>query len=239
MGVIQSCYLPWRGYFDFIRSVDLFVIYDDVCYSAGGWRNRNRLKTSSGMKWLTVPVESGAGGRNIDEVKIGRSRKPWIEGHRGLIRNALKNAPYFDDVLRLWSDGVAKDCDHLSELNERMLRLVCEYLGISTRIIRARPYMPVGDGTARLLDLLRKLEAGAYLSGPSAEDYLDKEAFRRSGIRLEYKSYDYLPYPQLWGPFDGAVSILDLIANCGPQAARLIQSLTPDRTIVDLQDDVS
>lgn len=233
LGVIQSCYVPWRGYFDFIRSVDVFVIYDDVEFSSGGWRNRNRLKTESGLKWLTVPVVGGAGSLCIDEVRIGNARKPWRQSHEGLIKAALEGAAFFDDAIRLWREGVVHQGDRLSELNERMIRVICEYLGISTPIVRSRAYAPTGKGSARLLDLLGKLHADAYLSGPSADDYLDKDAFRRSGIRLEYKSYDYPSYPQRWGQFEGAVSILDLIANCGREGARWLRSSTPDRVVVE------
>lgn len=91
----------------------------------------------------------------------------------------------------------------------------------------------MGTKTDRLIDLSKKLNATTYLSGPSADAYLDKEAFRRNGIRLEYKSYDYEPYPQLWGPFEGAVTVLDLIANCGPAAKNHIRSRTPDKVVIE------
>lgn len=82
----------------------------------------------------------------------------------------------------------------------------------------------------RLIQLLRAV-CGTYLSGPSADGYLEKDRFREAGIRLEYKSYDYELYPQLWGAFEGRVTMLDLIANCGPEAKTLIQSKTPNMVV--------
>jgi len=39
----QSNYISWKGYFDMIKSVDLFILYDDVQYTRRDWRNRNKI----------------------------------------------------------------------------------------------------------------------------------------------------------------------------------------------------
>jgi hypothetical protein len=231
VGVIQSCYVPWRGYFDFIASCDLFVVYDDVQYSSGGFRNRNRVKHPAGLKWLTVPVRAHSGMR-IDEVPIGNPRKPWRDEHRRLLSESLAPAPFAPEALSLWEEGAAAECGLLSELNVRLLRLVAGHLGIRTPIALSSEMTLRGSGTERLLGLLAQVGASAYLSGPSARDYLDKARFAQEGIRLEYKSYDYPPYPQPWGAFEGRVTILDLIANCGRNAAQYLRSLTPAEVAV-------
>ena len=38
--IIQSNYLPWKGYFDIINEVDIFVFLEDVQYTTRDWRNR-------------------------------------------------------------------------------------------------------------------------------------------------------------------------------------------------------
>jgi len=232
VGVIQSCYLPWRGYFDFINSVDLFVIYDDVQYSTGSWRNRNRLKTHSGLQWITVPVRLRLGQR-IDEVAIGKmSGGHWQEKHRRQLHDALHIAPYCTDAIRLWEAGVARPHTRLTELNVDLIVAVCAYLGINVPIVRSSDYAPCGSGTERLMDLLTRLGATSYLSGPTAKSYIDTSRFQEAGIRLEYKTYDYQPYPQLWGPFEGTVTVLDLISNCGRHAKDYLKSRSPNEVIV-------
>ena len=221
--IIQSSYLPWRGYFDFIRSVDVFVFYDDVQYSTGSWRNRNRLKTAAGAQWITVPVHASTS-RAIDETRIARHNGDWRARHRRQLETALGPAPHFSDARRIWESTVAGDFASISQLNIRLTHAINEYLGIATRAALSRDFQPAGDSTSRLVDLLRKLGADTYLSGPTAKGYLDESAFRAAGIRLEYKTYDYAPYPQLWGAFEGAVTVLDLIANTGPDAARHLAS---------------
>ena len=56
VAIVQSCYIPWKGYFDLINGVDEFILLDDVQYSRANWRNRNRIKTPDGTAWLTIPV---------------------------------------------------------------------------------------------------------------------------------------------------------------------------------------
>lgn len=224
IGIIQSNYIPWRGYFDFIAQVDLFVIYDDVQFSKGSWRNRNQVKTRHGRKWLTVPVQYRLG-MAIDEVRIGRTaNQSWQDAHQQALSDALGTAPYFADALDLWKEGIAFGDATLSELNVRLTRLICGYLGITTPIVRSRDYGLTGAKSERLVQLIKRVGASIYLSGPSAKGYLDEALFAANGIALEYKSYDYAPYPQLWGEFEGAVTVLDLIANVGPSAKEWLQS---------------
>lgn len=227
IAAIQSNYIPWRGYFDFIASVDRFVIYDDVQYSTGSWRNRNRVKTAGGLRWLTVPVRNSLG-LAIDEVKIGNPTKPWRVLHERVLNESLRPARYFSDAFALWADAVEVGDQYLSQLNVRLLRAICNYLAIDTPLLASRDLRLSGTKTGRLLQLLKKLGAKTYLSGPSASDYLDVSLLAENGIEVEYKSYDYAEYPQLWGKFEGTVSILDLIANVGPAAREYLRSRSPN-----------
>lgn len=229
VGIIQSCYIPWRGYFDFIASVDLFVLFDDIQYPYGrSWRNRNQIKASTGLKWLTVPVKAGSAGTPIDQVLIGTPEIPWQTLHQRILKDSLGKAPYFKEAMDIWEEAVSGAGMYLSDLNLHLLRSICHYLKITTPIVASRRYAAQGVKTARLIDLLRKVGATSYLSGPAATAYLDEDAFRQAGIGLSYKTYDYEPYPQLWGKFEGAVTVLDLIANCGSESRRFIDSLSPD-----------
>ncbi|MBN1877020.1 MAG: WbqC family protein [Anaerolineae bacterium] len=231
VGIIQSCYIPWRGYFDFIDSVDLFVIYDDVLYSKGSWRNRNQIKLCDGLKWLTVPVNVKLG-MTIDEVPIHHGGKSWENHHRCLLGEALKEAPFFKEAMMLWDAGISASVNTISQLNVRLIYAICAYLQITTPIIMSRDYNLTGAKTERLIQLLTKLKANVYLSGPAAKNYLDESLFREHGIRLEYKTYDYEPYPQLWGDFIGTVTVLDLIGNVGPESRRYLKSNTPNQLAV-------
>lgn len=231
VAVNQSNYIPWRGYFDIIASVDLFVFYDDLQYTKGDWRNRNRIKTAQGAKWITVPVVYKQLDKLICETEICNDAD-WQGDHLNQWHLHYSKAPFFDDVLGIL-DQLGRDENlTISQLNIRLIREVCAYLGIKTPMVMSSEFNLSGAKTARLVDLLRQTGCSSYLSGPNGDNYLDKEMFRENGLRLYYKTYDYEPYPQLWGPFEGAVTVLDLIANCGPDSATHLRSKTPDVLVV-------
>lgn len=210
----------------------MFVFYDDVQYSKNGWRNRNKIKTPKGVEWLTVPVVHRSLAQLISETRI-RDDATWRKKHHGAWSANYRSAPYFDEVMELLGDLEKLQDRTISELNIRLTRRICDYLEIKTPMILSNDLSLRGSKTERLIDLLKKMNATTYLSGPSADAYLEKDLLRQNGIRLEYKSYDYAPYPQLWGDFVGEVTVLDLIANCGLDAKNLIRSRTPDRVVIE------
>lgn len=230
-GIIQSSFIPWRGYFDFIASVDIFIFHDDIQYTKNDWRNRNRIKTPNGTMWLTVPVSYRKSSQLICDTEIDDSTK-WRKKHMNQWAENYRKAAHIDDVFELLGDMGDGEARTISQLNIRLIQSICSYLAIHTQTILSSELKVDGKKTDRLINLLRAVSATTYLSGPTADNYLDKDAFRNAGITLEYKSYDYDPYPQLWGEFNGAVSVLDLIANCGLGARELINSKKQNKLIV-------
>lgn len=233
VGIIQTNYIPFRGYFDFINSVDLFVFYDDILLSQGrSWRNRNRIKTPDGPKWLTVPLNREAQSRpKISEVRISYQRD-WQRLHLKTLRHNYARSPFFNDLYDIMMECFRHKDDYLSKLNYRLIKSFCRYLGIGTNFVWSWEYNLKGNKTERLIDLLVQLNATHYLSGPAAADYIEPDLFLKAGIGLEYKTYDYLPYPQLFPPFEDNLSVIDLIANVGPRAYEYLHCKEPNQVIV-------
>lgn len=225
VGVIQSNYIPWRGYWDFINSVDIFVIHDDLQYTKQDWRNRNKIKTANGLKWLTIPVKKAPVDTLICETEIAGN--DWIEDHKRQLTVHLGKAPFFRDALDVWSVAEMKYI-YLSNLNVALLRRICRYLDIGTQIVDSRMFGLTGTKTDRLVDLMKKVGGTTYLSGPNARGYLNVPQMNDNGIQVEWKEYNYLPYPQLHGPFEYFVTVLDLIANVGKDAKNHIRSHTAE-----------
>ena len=227
VAILQSAYIPWKGYFDIIGSVDAFVVYDDVQYSKNHWHNRNQIKTQSGPKWLTVPVSMGKGSfQPIDEVKVAQ---PFAAKHWRSIEQSYARAPFFS-LYREWLADLysqAAGLDSLSAVNLLFLTAICKQLGIRTRFLSSREMNIGGGQTERLVNICGELHAGTYLSGPSAKSYLDLGQFTAAGIAVEWMDYaNYPEYGQLHGPFSHAVSVLDLILNIGPEARNHMKSPT-------------
>lgn len=222
IAVLQSNYIPWKGYFDIIAAVDEFVLYDCAQYTKNDWRNRNQIKTPRGKSWLTIPVRQRQLGQTIAETEIADTS--CFRRHWDAFRQAYARAPHFRDCAQLLEDlFLGPPPSMLSEANERLLRRVCAALGVATPITHADDYRPEGDRNERLLDLCRKAGATHYLSGPAARAYLDEGRFLEAGILVEWMDYrGYPEYPQPYPPFDHAVSILDLLACAGPTAPALL-----------------
>jgi hypothetical protein len=225
IAIIQSCYVPWRGFFDLIARCDEYVIFDSVQYAKRHWHNRNRIKTAAGPEWLTIPVLSkGRYEQPIDEVEI---EKPWTDKHWRALELAYRRAPFFEALaptVRGWYLRADKE-KRLTEVNDLFLREIARFLGLGTRIVRDTDYPGQGAKTERLLEIARAAGADYYLSGPSARAYLDEAQFAAAGIEVEWMSYEGYPgYPQLHGGFEAAVSVLDLIFNVGPDAPRYIHA---------------
>jgi hypothetical protein len=223
VGVIQSNYIPWRGYFDFIDSVDLFVFHDDLQYTKNDWRNRNRILTPAGLRWLTVPVSYKHVEQKIDEVLIDYSQN-WAAQHVQQLDANYRRAPFFLDYVHDFAGIIAGRFASISQLNVAVCKWIMRVLELRTPIRMSRDLALSGKKSERLIDLLTKVGATTYVSGPSASSYLDLDLFRRHGICVEYKSYDYPDYAQLSPGFSPGVSILDLLFNTGPEARRYLNS---------------
>lgn len=219
--VLQSNYLPWKGYFDLINDADVFVFYDDVQFTKNDWRNRNRIKTPAGVGWISIPV-GGNIRRQICEVEL--KDRGWQARHWDALTRCYAAAPYFSKYESFFADAfLTRHWTTLSELNHYLIRSICGFLSIETIFEDSRKYGLGGTGSDRLLDLLKKIGAERYVTGPSAIRYLDGSAFAEAGVEVVYKSYDGYPdYPQFHPPFEHAVSIVDTLFQLGPDAGRYI-----------------
>lgn len=223
--ITQSNYIPWRGYFDLLRSADEVILLDSVQYTRRDWRNRNRIKTPNGLSWLTIAVEAkGRYHQAIDETRIADAS--WVSSHIRSIAAAYRRAHHFD-AISPWLFDLMRDVAAeplLSTVNRRLLNAFCSRFGIAVPLMRCAELMDPAElrgmnPTERLLALAGLRGATRYLSGPAAKDYLDVEAFDREGIEIAWMDYQGYPeYPQLWGAFEPAVSIVDLLLNTGDKA---------------------
>ena len=224
IAIVQSSYIPWKGYFDLINSVDEFILFDDMQYTRRDWRNRNKIKTPNGSMWLTIPVEvNGKYFQKIRETVVGDSE--WSRKHWQSILHNYSKAKYFHAFKEQFHDlYLTLNEKSLSHINHRFLTAICRILGITTKISWSMDYHLIEGKTERLIDLCKQAGAAEYISGPSAKGYIDEELFKSEGILLRYIDYsDYPQYDQLFPPFEHTVSIIDLIFNEGAHASKFMK----------------
>jgi hypothetical protein len=230
VAIVQSSYIPWKGYFDLIRAADEFILLDEVQFTKRDWRSRNRIKTKDGLCWLTVPVHSkGKFEQRIADTTI--ADPAWSERHWQTIQSAYARTPFFDTyappLRRLYEKPAS---DRLSDVNRSLIDAICQAFGITTPITWSSEYHPREGRNERLIDLCVKAGATDYLSGPSARGYIDEAAFADAGVTVHFADYTGYPeYPQPYPPFEHAVSALDLLFCTGPRAADFLRDVSPLR----------
>lgn len=241
VAAVQSNYIPWKGYFELIGLVDEFVFYDDVQYSKGSWRNRNRIMTSAGPIWLTIPVVTkGKLHQKVRDVKVADRR--WARHHWRSIEVHYAKARYFREYRAFFEDlylgAETQRLSYLSEVNRRFVTAICELIGIHTELTWVMDLeLSEADRVGRLVEMCTATSATRYVTGPSALDYIAAEPFEQKGITLEIMDYaGYPAYEQLHAPFVHEVSVLDLILNTGPAAplhmrARGLKPFSADQTV--------
>lgn len=222
IAIIQSCYIPWKGYFDIIQAVDEFVLYDTCQFTRRDWRTRNRIKTPQGASWLSVPVcNKGNFTAPINEVEV--DGHAWVDKHMNSFRHHYARARHFKAI---WPEVAAlydacRNLKRLSEINHLLTAGICGLLGVDTPLVWATGEDScAGDPSARRAEICAARGATVYLSGPAAKDYLCLEEFTSRGIEVAWMRYDQYPeYEQLHPPFEHSVTVLDMLFNVGPEAA--------------------
>ncbi len=214
IAILQSNYIPWKGYFDLINSVDTFVFYDSVQYTKNDWRNRNQIKNQNGLQWLTIPVVQNSLQQKISETKI--FNRQWLRKHIQAIEINYKKSPYFNEVFPFIIELYDFDTEFLSEINRTIIEKICIKLNINTEFVSADDLNLVGNKTDKLIDACKKLNASVYVSGPKAKNYIDNRLFDSENIILDWIDYDaYDLHNQIHPPLQHNVSIIDTLFNLG------------------------
>jgi hypothetical protein len=224
IAILQSNYIPWKGYFDLINMVDEFIFYDEVQYTKNDWRNRNKIKTPQGIQWLTIPVRQESLDQKIKDTKI--SDKKWNIKHWRAISQNYAKTKYFKEYKDIFEElYLTCDEEYLSEINYKFITTINEILEIKTKLRWSSEFELVDGQTEKLLGICKDCNADIYLSGPAAKDYFNEELAKQENIKVEWMDYSgYKEYEQLNPPFEHGVSILDLIFNEGDRAKEFMKS---------------
>jgi hypothetical protein len=226
VAIVQSSYIPWKGYFDLIRACDEFILLDDVQFTKRDWRSRNQIKTPHGLAWLTIPVRTkGRYHQLIEETEI--SDAMWGEAHWATVSANYARAPFFNAYADTLSSLFVPrpQTERLSTVNHRFITALCDLLAIKTPIRWSSEYRAGTGKNERLIELCRKAGATCYLSGPNARGYLDETMFAAAGVQVQFADYSGYPeYRQPWPPFEHHVSVVDLLFCTGPEATRYMKA---------------
>jgi hypothetical protein len=225
--ISQPMFFPWVGLFEQIQAADIYVHYVDVHFSKGSFTNRVQVKTVTGTRWLTVPLQDIRLGTEIRETRINY-RQEWQRKHLGTLKQSYARGRFADDMIALVQTVYNHRDETIAGLAIRSMESVCAYFGLDRekKFLQSSELVVEGSGSRRVLEIVRRLQGTVYVTGHGARNYLDHEAFEDAGVQVRYMDYKKIPYPQMHGEFTPYVTILDLIANAGPAGKEFISSGT-------------
>jgi hypothetical protein len=224
--ISQPTYLPWAGYFRIMQEADVFVFLDSVQFEDRSWQCRNRLKSPSGSSWLTVPIRH-KGNLAICDTEIDNS-KPWCKQHWNAINVYYGKAKFFDLYAPSFKTFYSAEWSKIALLNINFTKFLAGQLGISPIFVRSSRLGLTGKRTNLLLEICKKFDADRYVSSIGAKNYMEadgaKAIFEDEGIEVEFLTANLPKYPQLFGEFIPDLSVVDLLFNCGPDAAKFLSA---------------
>ncbi|HLC71573.1 MAG TPA: WbqC family protein [Candidatus Nanoarchaeia archaeon] len=224
IAIHQPEHLPYLGFMYKMSQCDIFVLLDDVQFQKNGFQNRNRIKTSQGAQWVTVPVLHSFG-QKINEVRID-NKSDWKRKHLQSIQANYAQAPYFKKYFPLLQEIYSRPWNELCELNITLIQFFTQELGIKEKIVRSSSLIKTGEKNELLISICKNLNATSYLSGMGAA-YLDVTLFLKNKIEVEYTIFKHPEYPQGYTPFLSNMSTLDLLMNCGPLSGNILRGSSP------------
>jgi len=227
--IMQPTYLPWPGYFELISAVDIFVIYDHVQFVRKSWHQRNRIRGSNGEIMLSVPVKKAPQETSISKIEISYDGKDPLQEHWKTISMAYQKARYFKNYAFLLEKVFSRKHILLCDLNTELIKVICAILPLSPRFVSSQ-MLDLDDSalgkTERVANICRKTGIDFLYDANGAQTFLDSDALREDGIRIEYQNYVFPEYRQVFQPFIPYLSVIDMIFNEGPSALEILKSGT-------------
>ena len=199
IAILQSNYIPWIGYFELIRNVDKFILYEDVQYTKNDWRNRNYLRENEKIIWLSIPIKHQSLKQKFNEVLV--SDNIWTKKHFNTIHHTFSKEKNFrkydEELLSLYKQSASEI--YLYKINRIFLNWVLFKLNITTEIQYIEKLENNCGPNEKLINILNEYHNPTYVSGSSAKSYIDEKIFHKNNIAIEYIDYNKLLSKYLGG----------------------------------------
>lgn len=216
----QPDFLPYLGFFHRFINADVWVIFDCVQYLSRGWHNRDQIKAKNGSSWLRVATKKTSRNTLINQVQLAGTS--WKQDNLNLLYSNYHKAVFYHEIMPHIEELYSFECTNLMDFNLKSIDMLCVLLDTPIPQIVASTLNPQGKSNELLIDILKKVNAGTYISGTGAKDYMQDHLYEEAGIKVVYQSYVAPVYPQLYGDFVPYLSAIDVLFNCGIQKSREI-----------------
>jgi len=205
----QPDFLPWLGFFDRWQKSDLFIVLDDVQFLRRGWHHRDKIKTPTGVQWLTVPViKKGKYHQLINEVEIDYGSN-WQQKHLKTLKFCYRKAPNFTSILNRLEKAYGQEQKMLVAFNMNLLEICKDIFEIKADKVLSSTFNVKSKSSQRLVELVKTVGGDTYLTGSASKAYLDENEFKEAGIEVNWQKFNHPVYPQLYDGFEERLSVID------------------------------
>lgn len=220
--VHQPDFIPYLGFFDRLCKAQIYVVLDNVQYvrnTSRAWTSRDKIKTQSGEKWLTISTQKAPKDTKIKDILLSTTIS-WKESHLNLIKENYKNSPYYEEIMPYLRKLYSLECIRMMDFNVESIKLLMQLFDIHTDIVYASDLQPIGKNNDLVIDIVKKLDCHKYLSGIGARDYFVQELYDEAGIEVIWQDFTHPVYPQQFEGFIPYLSSIDILFNCGIEDSR-------------------
>ncbi|KJU82072.1 WbqC-like protein family [Candidatus Magnetobacterium bavaricum] len=221
----QPEHLPWIGIFDKIFQTDVFVLLDHVQFTKNYFHNRNRIRTSQGLQWITVPVRHTGMNTPLNRIEIA-DNTVWRKKYWRSIELNYKRAPFFGKYRDSLHDIINMDCNLLIDINVSYMKYAMSVFELTPTLIRSSelPIDQTLSSSDLILNICKLLGASVYISGINGRNYLKEEEFLKNAISVQYQQFIHPEYTQMYYPFIPNASSVDFFFNLGNRAKDILHN---------------
>jgi hypothetical protein len=218
LGIMQPYVFPYIGYFQLIKAVDKFVVYDDVAFINKGWINRNNILVNGKASMFTIPLIGASQNRQIREIEID-NLVAWSKKFLKTVEQSYKKAPFYKEGFQLVEQVFNLPIKNIAELGVNSLNETCKYLNIETEIVESSTIYNNQDLKAqgRILDICLQEKANHYINPIGGMAIYNKQLFADNKILLNFikaKPIQYKQFNKEDESFVPWLSIIDLLMFC-------------------------
>ena len=211
LGIMQPYFMPYIGYFQLMKAVDKYVIYNDVNYIKGGWVARNNILLHGEKQLFTIKLQGASPNKRFIDIQI-------LDDFKKLTKTLELNyakAPFFESVMGVMNDVLSFSEKRLDLFIKNSFERILSYLGINTELILSSDIVKDNSlkGKYKVMEICKILKAGTYYNAIGGKELYDRKEFEDNGISLHFLKTDenlqYKQFPNM--EFVPNLSIIDVL----------------------------
>ncbi|MBO9636811.1 MAG: WbqC family protein, partial [Siphonobacter aquaeclarae] len=175
LAIMQPYLFPYIGYFQLLKTVDKFVLYDDVAFINRGWINRNKVLVNGKEQLFTIPLREASQNKKILEIDIDDTQK-WRDKLLKTLQQSYKKAPQYAAVYPVIEEILQTPATRIADLIAVSITLLANYLSISTEIVPSSTIYANQHlkGPERILDICLQEGASEYINPIGGMELYDR-----------------------------------------------------------------